>query len=132
MGSNMRIDDTTYRLILWGQDPETLPPLTQHQWQRWAARIYRHRRLEESRLPVRPSKGSKLPDLWLTLTETNTRLLCGSLAVRAGQLGWRSIGQQWGDRYWERAQGNMDPEPELKAAMAELRKLEHLEQSRIP
>jgi len=131
MGSNMRVDDITYQLILWGRDPETLPPLTKYQWQRWAARIYRQRRAQEARPPVPPSKASKLPALWLTLTETQTRLLCGALAVRAGQLGWRSIGQQWGDRYFERAQGKMDPEPELKAAMAELRKLEHLEQSRI-
>ena len=116
--------------IRWGQRTEDMKPLTRDQWRRWAARTYRQYRAQESRPPVPHSEASKLPDLWLTLTETQTRLLCASLAVRAAQLGWRDIGQQWAYRYWQRTP-QLDTNQNLEAAMATTKQLEHNEQARL-
>ena len=87
--------DITTRLILWDTDPDTLPELTRPQWQRWAARSYRTARARALTSPLPLAPGSEFNRAFHRAASEYVDSLCAALAVRAADLGWDDLAEQW-------------------------------------
>jgi hypothetical protein len=110
-------DELAMELILWGRSRDSLPGLSRKKWQQVAAGIYRNSVMAESRqLNPTGSPSSYCEDWYRDHSVRWTRLLCGALAVRALEKGWKDLADQWGSRYWTRADG-VDHDDDLEVAM---------------